>query len=189
MRRGRSTAIHRGESVAGVRHNLFIVVGIAMPGYIKPLIASALIISAATPALARSHRAEDAEVARAAARLNDPAIQRALSGTMGALIAAMMDVRIDGIKKAIRPLAGGHADDDADNADNDKGRAPARTLGDVMARDDPQFRDHMVKQTDRAVGMMGAAATGMAAMLPQLRDAAERIARQMARAANNIPLD
>ena len=142
-------------------------------------IVAMLLATTASPAFASTRHAGDAEMARAVQKLNDPALRHALSGTMGAMMEAMLDLRIDKIQAAMGPLG----DPGAPRSD---GPVP-RTLRDVVGRDDPHFSEHMAAETDRAVGMMGNAASGMAQMLPELRDLAEKMSRAMEKSMAKIP--
>ena len=63
----------------------------------------------------------------------------------------------------------------------------ARTLGDVIQRDDPHFRDKIEDGSRMAVGTMGAMATGIADMMPQLRKMGERMGRDMEKAMSRLP--
>lgn len=136
-----------------------------------------LLSTAATPTLAAPRHPQDAEAARMADRLNDPRTQAATSGMMGAMVDMMMSMRIDGMRDAMRRI-------DPDAGDFGDG---ARTLGEAMTRDDPDFRDRLDGQTRAGTAMMGTMASGMAAMLPQLRAMGERVARDMERTARRFP--
>lgn len=137
----------------------------------------ALLATAATPAVAAPRHPDDREAARMAERLNDPRTQSALSGMMVAMADMMMSMRIDGLRDAMRRI-------DPDAGDFGDG---ARTLGEAMTRDDPDFRDRLDGQARAGTAMMGTMATGMAAMLPELRAMGERIARDMERTARRFP--
>ena len=143
--------------------------------------AAALLLVSTSPAFAASHNAEDAEMARLADRLNDARTQSAVSGMMIAMADMVMDVRVDKLRAAIARI-----DPDArDDRDGDV----ARTLGDVLERDDPNFRDRIEDGSRLAVGTMGAAASGIAAMVPELRRMSERMGRDMEKAMRRLPRD
>ena len=146
---------------------------------------AALLLVANSPAIAASRHAEDAEMARVADKLNDPRTQSAMSGMMVAMADMFMDLRVDKLRAAIA-----RADPEARDADRD-GRDwdGARTLGDVVERDDPHFRDRLANDSRMAVGTMGAMASGMADMVPELRDMGERMGRQMEKAMRRLPRD
>lgn len=143
--------------------------------------AALLLAGVATPALAAPRHADDAEVARTVERLNDPVFQSALSGAMLAMSDALMDVRIDRLRAAIARI-----DPDA-RRDWDDG--DTRTLGDLMARDDPYFREKLAHGSRAAIGTMGTMATSMADMAPELRAMAERMGRDVERAMRRLPRD
>ena len=144
---------------------------------------AALLLVSTSPALAAPRYPEDAEVARAADRLNDPRMQSAMSGMMVAMADMFMDLRVDKLRAAIARIDP-DARDDRDLARDWDG---ARTLGDVIQRDDPHFRDKIEDGSRMAVGTMGAMATGIADMMPQLRKMGERMGRDMEKAMNRLP--
>jgi hypothetical protein len=142
---------------------------------------AALLLVFASPALAASRHPEDVEMARMADKMNDPRTQSAMSGMMVAMADMFMDLRVDKLRAAIARI-----DPEArDNRDWDG----ARTLGDVMERDDPHFRDKIENGSRMAVGTMGAMASGMADMMPELRQMGERMGRQMEKAMRRLPRD
>jgi hypothetical protein len=140
-----------------------------------------LLITASTPALAASRQAEETEATRVAARLGDPTMQSAMSGMMVAMTDMVMDLRVDKLRAAIAGL-------DPEALD-DHDRGGARTVGDMIERDDPHFREKLANGTRRAVGTMGAAAGSMAEMMPELRGMAERMGRSMENAMRSLPRD
>ena len=140
---------------------------------------AALLLVSTSPALAAPRHPEDAEVARAADRLNDPRMQSAMTGMMVAMADMFMDLRVDKLRAAIARIDPDARDDR--NWDN------ARTLGDVIHRDNPHFRDKIEDGSRMAVGSMGAMATGIADMMPQLRDMGERMGRSMEKAMSRLP--
>ena len=142
---------------------------------------AALLLVSTTPALADSHAREDAEMARMADKLNDPRTQSAMSGMMVAMADMFMDLRIDKLRAALAKI-------DPDSR-SDRNWDGARTLGDLMERDDPRFRDKIEDGSRMAVGAMGAMAGSMAEMMPELRDMGERMGRQMEKAMKRLPRD
>lgn len=142
---------------------------------------AALLLVSTTPALADSHAREDAEMARMADKLNDPRTQSAMSGMMVAMADMFMDLRIDKLRAALAKM-------DPDSR-SDRNWDGARTLGDLMERDDPGFRDKIEDGSRMAVGAMGAMAGSMAEMMPELRDMGERMGRQMEKAMKRLPRD
>ncbi len=142
---------------------------------------AALLLVSTSPALADSRNREDAEMARMADKLNDPRTQSAMSGMMVAMADMFMDLRVDKLRAAIARI-------DPDSR-SDRDRDGARTLGDVIARDDPNFREKLADGSRMAVGSMGAMAGTMADMLPQLRAMGERMGRDMEKAMKRLPRD
>jgi hypothetical protein len=123
---------------------------------------SVLALSLATPAMAESR--SQREMKKMADTLNSPITQQVAAGAMTAMLAAILDLRLDGFAKAIEPL-------DPRKAEDMRGR----TVRDLATRDDPYFEDKIEDKTRTAVGSMGAMASAMAIMLPEL----ERAARKM----------
>ena len=146
---------------------------------------AALLLVSSTSVLAAPRdsdsRREDAEMARMADKLNDPRTQSAMSGMMVAMADIFMDLRVDKLRAAIARI------DPESRSDRDWDGA--RTLGDVIARDDPHFRDKIEDSSRMAVGSMGAMAGGMAEMMPELRQMGERMGKQMEKAMRNLPRD
>ena len=147
--------------------------------------AAALSIAGASPGLAASRSAEDAEMARTAEKLNDPRLQSAVSGMMIAMADVVMDVRIDKLREAIARTDPESRNRNGDGRDSDD----ARTLGDVVERDDPNFRGRLADSSRMAVGTMGAIAGGIADMVPELRQMGERMGRDMEKAMRRLPRD
>jgi hypothetical protein len=145
-----------------------------------PLVAL-LLASAATPAFAAPRHAEDREAARVADKLNDPRMQSAMSGMMVAMADMVMDLRVDKFRDAVAKVDPDARDDgDWDNA---------RTLGDVVERDNPRFREHLADDSRMAMGMMGTMATGLADMLPEFRAMTERMGRDLEKTMRRLPRD
>ena len=144
-------------------------------------VAAALLLVSTSPAFAASRNAEDAEMARLADRLNDARTQSAVSGMMIAMADMVMDIRVDKLRAAIAGI-------DPDWRD-DRERDDARTLGDVVERDNPNFRDRIEDGSRMAVGTMGAAASGIAVMVPELRKMSERMGRDVEKAMRRLPRD
>jgi hypothetical protein len=140
---------------------------------------AALLLVSTSPALAGSRTQEDAEMARVADKLNDPRMQSAMSGMMVAMADMFMDLRIDKLRAAIARI-------DPESR-NDRDWDGARTLGDMMRRDDPNFREKLEDGSRMAVGTMGAMAGTMADMMPQLRQMGERMGRDMEKAMKRLP--
>ncbi len=143
----------------------------------RRLVVAALLIAAATPAVARSTHADDAEAARIARTINDPRTQDGISGMMTAMADMMLDLRVDKLRNAVAKI-------DPEARFDDDG---ARTIGDMVERDDPYFRERLSGETRQATRMMGTMATTMAAMLPEFRAMGEKIERDMDRAMRKFP--
>ena len=92
--------------------------------------------------------------------LGNPATQNAMAGAMGAMLGALLDMRVDGIAKAIEPLNGGR-----------KVHLKGNTVRDIAMRDDPHFEDKMEDGTKAMVGGLGAMAGALAQAMPQLEEA------------------
>ncbi len=134
----------------------------------KALIAI-LALSVATPAFAADSEAQrDAQ--QMADKLNNPDTQRALSGAMGAMIGALLDMRVDGIAKALEPMNGGKSL-----------KMKGRTLREMAERKDRHFEEKLQGGTRAAVGGMGALAQAMATMMPQLEEAMGKMGDAMDR--------
>lgn len=124
----------------------------------RVLLLSALALSVSTPALAASPAQRDME--RTAARLSDPATQDAMAGAFGGLLGALLDMRVDGIAKALEPMNGGKPN-----------RMKGRTIREIAMRDDPQFERKAENGARAMVGGMGAMAAALAQAMPQLEEA------------------
>jgi hypothetical protein len=117
----------------------------------------------ATPAFAAPSEAER-DVKSMADKLNNPATQDAMAGALGAMMSAILDMRIDGIAKAVEPLNGGKSIG-----------LRGKTVREAALRDDPNFERKMKTGTRAMVGSMGALATVLAAFLPQFEAAAHKM--------------
>jgi hypothetical protein len=120
-------------------------------------------LSIATPAFAAESESQR-EMQTMADKMNDPRTQNAMAGAIGAMMGAMLDMRIDGIAKALEPLNGGK-----------KLHMKGKTIREMAERKDPHFESKMHDGTRAAVGGMGALASAMAIMLPQLEEAARKM--------------
>ncbi len=147
----------------------------------RRLAVATLLALAVSPATAASRSSDEREAARVAARLNSPAAQDAVSGIMVAFADLLMDVRVDKLRAAIaRVDPDFRGDSDADDV---------RTLGDLVRRDDPYFRERLADDSRVAVGTVGAMASGMADMLPELRAMGDRMGRDIEKAIRRLPRD
>jgi hypothetical protein len=130
--------------------------------------------TSAYAAEAPTRASQDAQVM--AEKLNDPLTQRAMTGTLDAMLAAIMDMRIDGIAKALEPMNGGK-----------KIKLRGRTVREMAERDDPRFEQKMHGSTKAMVGGMGALASALAVMMPQLEQAMGKMGDAMDRAQDRVP--
>lgn len=105
-----------------------------------------------------------AKLDKIADRLNDPIVQGAVAGALGGMLDSIMDIRIDGIAKALEPLNRGKPI-----------RVPGRTLGEMAERDDPYYRERIQDNARYAVGSMGAMAGALSAAMPELERAMRRL--------------
>lgn len=103
------------------------------------------------------------DLGRAGAALSDPRTARQMADAMTAMSDALLDLRVDRLREAIDP------------ADRDG----ARTLGELVERDDPYFRERMHEDAERAVRGAGRAARGAALMAPELRAMADEFRRRL----------
>jgi len=140
------------------------------------ILAAALAASVSTAALARARTADEAEAARVAQTLNDPRNQDAMADMLGSITDAFMDVRIDRLRAAMARI-------DPEIADQGDG---ARTVGDMVTRDDPYARERLDRQSRTAMRAMGSAATGIADMLPAFRRMGEDFSRKVERETRRI---
>ena len=123
----------------------------------------ALVLTAiAAPAVAESSAQRDAE--KMAETLNDPGTQAAAAGALATIMDAVLDMRIDGIAKALEPLNRGKSV-----------RLPGRTMRDLAAKDDPDFEKKMDIGARQAVGSMGALASALAVAMPEFERAMKRM--------------
>lgn len=107
------------------------------------------------PGAAFAQRAPEIEVAET---LNNPVVQERVAGSVSAALAALLDLRIGALERAIDPWSDARASD---------------TLRD---RADPFLEDDIERETRRATATMGAVADEVAIMMPELRGVAARIA-------------
>jgi hypothetical protein len=129
---------------------------------------AALAFAISTPALAAPSVNEPSraqrEVQDMADKMNNPRTQTAMASSLGAILGALLDVRVDGIAKALEPMNGGK-----------KIKMHGKTLRDMAEREDPNFESKMQNGTRSAVGSMGALASALAVMMPQLEEAARKM--------------
>ena len=95
----------------------------------------------------------------------DPSTARAMAGAVQAVTDAILDVRIDGVRRAADPYA------------NNDG---SRTIGDLMAKRDPEYREHLHQDMRRAART----AAGAARAGGEVKAAADEFARRVERVLN-----
>ncbi len=128
-----------------------------------------LALSLAAPSLASATESQVA-MEQMADRFNDPATQSALAEGLGGMLSAMMNMRIDGLAKALEPMNNGK-----------RIKLKGNTLREMAMRDDPKFEQKLQMGTRAAVGGMGAMASAMAKIMPQLEAAMEKMGESMDR--------
>lgn len=126
-------------------------------------------VAAQSPAFAQDRTEQDA--ARVAETLRDPALQRGVAAGMAAASGVLLDVPLAPLARAVAEAAG----DDPRVVD------PNMTLRDVSpdAADVPaEIHDKL----PRVMGAMAGMAGGFAAVMPALREMADRMREAVARA-------
>lgn len=139
------------------------------------LLATAVLVIS-TPAFAQAEPSRASEKAQAVAdRLNDPIMQAALAGGMEAMVQSVLDMRVDGIAKAMEPLTGKPS------------HMRGKTVRDLASRDDPHFDERIHDSSRRAVAGAGAMAGGLAAAMPELEAAMRKMGDAMDRVRDRMP--
>lgn len=142
----------------------------------RKLLISALFLGLAAPAVAQDRDPDRRDTDRVVRQLADPRVSREIGATMGALIDAMLDIRVGGLAAVL-------------NGDRTPSRSESeRTIGDLASRGDPDFRERTRAQVGAVTAGTGAMVRGLAAAVPELMRAADRIERDVERATRNIPL-
>lgn len=130
-------------------------------------------LAVATPAFAHdpapSRPAPDA--AKVDALLSNPAVQDAVAATVDQFADALLQTRIG-------PLA--------PYADPQGSVRPQDTLGDLAARDHPNYRQDLRDNTRSAVATLGHTARDVASMTTELRRTADRLRGVLARAQGEL---
>ncbi len=127
---------------------------------------TAVALVVATPAVAAAQSTSEAQqdMQGMADTLNDPSTQTAAAGILGAAMAAVLDIRVDKMAKALEPLNGGK-----------KLNMKGNTLREMAERQDPKFERKMEEGTKSAVRSAGSLAQALAVMLPELQKAAKKM--------------
>lgn len=134
-----------------------------------PLLAVSL--SLAAPAFAQDQAPESEMIEK----LNDPAFQDGMVAMMSGFMTAMMDLPIGQIAAAVEKAVPEGMDDEETFSRID----PDATLGDMAARDNPDFNADMENKMRKGTAMMGIMASEFGAMLPQLKAMGEKMKRRM----------
>lgn len=134
-----------------------------------PVLAVAL--AAAGPALARDPIPEDEMIEK----LDDPAFQEGLVSMMSGFMTAMMDLPIGQFAAAMDKAI----PDDLKKGDGLADIDPDATVGDLAARDNPDFERDMEGKMRKGTAIMGIFASEFGAMLPQFRAMGEKLKRRM----------
>ena len=124
----------------------------------------ALVVATPTVAAAQSTSETQQDVQGMADTLNDPSTQAAAAGILGAAMAAVLDIRVDKMAKALEPLNGGK-----------KLKMKGNTLREMAEREDPKFERKMEEGTKSAVRSAGSLAQALAVMIPELQKAAKKM--------------
>ena len=122
-------------------------------------------------ALAAPLSATANEMRGTVATLNDPAAQDRMADTVTALVAALMQMQVGPLAKAVAQV-----DPESDAAYI----PPDATLGEVTGRD-PQYAERMGDDVRAGTRMAGHAASALAAYAPVLKDMARDLAAQWER--------
>jgi hypothetical protein len=127
-------------------------------------------LAAPLPAAAQTSDAEEA-TAEIERTLGDPATQAAVAEGMAAASEALLDVPLAPLARAVKQAAG----DDPDEVDPDM----------TLRRVSPEAEDlpHKVRESlPQVMGAMAGMAGGLGAMMPAMREMAERMREAVARA-------
>jgi hypothetical protein len=128
-----------------------------------------LIAATAAALIAAPAAAQDRDVPPEVAladRLNSPVVQYGVPAAITAMLGALLDTRVGGFAQFTDP------DEDIRAGD---------TLGDLVERDDPEFRARAYADARRSTQAMGRLAGSVAAMMPELRATADRMRGELDR--------
>lgn len=134
-----------------------------------PLLAVSLSLS--VPATAQDEGAESEMIEK----LNDPEFQDDMVSVMSGFMAAMMDLPIGQFAAAMEKAVPEDLNDGGTFSNVD----PDATLGDLAARDNPDFNADMEDKMRKGTVMMGIMASEFGALLPQLKAIGEKMKRRM----------
>lgn len=129
----------------------------------------------ATPATASASETQR-DVERLGDRLSDPRTQDAMAGTIAAMLGALMDMRVDGIAKALEPMNGGKPI-----------RMKGNTVREIAQARDANIEDKVEDGSRAMVGDLGAMAKAVAVVLPQFEEAVAKAGEAAERAKDRMP--
>ncbi len=131
----------------------------------------------ATPAFAADTPSDASrDMQKMADTMNNPVVQDAMVKGLDGLLGAVLDMRVDGIAKALEPLNNGK-----------KIKIKGKTIREMAEREDPRFEEKMQGSTKAMASGMGALASAMATMMPQLEAAMDKIDDQIERVERSLP--
>lgn len=146
----------------------------------RMLLISAALLSLAAPAVAgeRDGRRDDRhrEADRAVRQLADPAVTREVGATLGALVDAMMDIRVGRLAAVL------------DGDRRPSARVAERTIGDLASRDDPYFRERTQAQVRAVTAGSGAAMRALSFAIPELMRTMDQVESDIERVVRTIPM-
>jgi hypothetical protein len=128
----------------------------------RKIVLPILALSLAVPSIAHASEAQR-DMEQMSDRLKDPRTQDAMSGALMALLGAFMDMRVDGIAKALEPMNGGK-----------KLHMKGRTIREIAERRDPHFEDKIEGGSRAMIGTLGALAGALAVAMPELEKAMDK---------------
>jgi hypothetical protein len=132
----------------------------------RSVLFTAFVLVVATPMLATAQPTSEAQqdVQGMADTLNDLSTQAAMAGALGAVMAAVLDIRVDKVAKALEPLNGGK-----------KLKMKGNTLREMAERQDPAFERKMEEGAKTAVRSAGSLAQALAVVIPEIQKAAKKM--------------
>ncbi len=133
------------------------------------------LFAVSAPSLAQAGEAQR-DLEQVGKQLSDPRSQAAISGGLMAILDAFMDMRVDGIAKALEPMNGGKPI-----------RTKGKTIREIAERRDPNFEQKVEGGSKAMVAGAGAMATAMSVILPQLEAAMEKAGEEIDRAKDRMP--
>ncbi len=131
----------------------------------RSVLLATLALAVSTPAFAADKPSKTTrQLQSLAERANDPQTQRVLASGLETMLGAFLDMRVDGIAKALEPLNGGK-----------RIKMKGETLRDLAADGDKHFDQKMQRGTRTLVVGLGAMTSVLATMAPELEDALDKV--------------